>query len=57
MPIDPVCKMHVDINDAAASHDYHSETVYFCSLDCKKEFEKDPDKYMGGMSDEELIAS
>ena len=57
MPIDPVCKMHVDISDAAASHDYHSETVYFCSLDCKKEFEKDPDKYMGGMSDEELIAS
>ena len=57
MPIDPVCKMHVDILDAAASHDYHAETVYFCSLDCKKAFEADPDKYMRGMSDEEKIAS
>lgn len=57
MPIDPVCKMHVDIPTAAASQDYQSETVYFCSLDCKREFEKDPEKYMGGMSDEELMAS
>lgn len=57
MPVDPVCKMHIDIPTAAASHDYHSETVYFCSLDCLREFEKDPEKYMGGMSDEELIAS
>jgi YHS domain-containing protein len=57
MPIDPVCKMHVDIQDAAGSHDYHAEIVYFCSLDCKKEFEKDPEKYMRGMSDEEVMAS
>jgi P-type Cu+ transporter len=57
MPIDPVCKMHIDIPTAAASHDYHSETVYFCSLDCLREFEKDPEKYMGGISDEEMIAS
>lgn len=57
MPIDPVCKMHVDILTAAASQDFHSEIVYFCSLECKKKFEKDPEKYMGGMSDEELIAS
>jgi len=57
MPIDPVCKMRVDTADAAASHDYHSETVYFCSLDCLKEFEADPDKFMRGMSDEEQIAS
>ncbi|HEY6967693.1 MAG TPA: YHS domain-containing protein [Candidatus Angelobacter sp.] len=57
MPIDPVCKMHVDIPTAAASQDYHSEVVYFCSLDCKKEFEKNPEKYMRGMSDEDLIAS
>lgn len=57
MPIDPVCKMHVEMSDAAGSHDYHGEIVYFCSLDCQKEFERDPAKYMGGMSDEELIAS
>ncbi|HWG49469.1 MAG TPA: YHS domain-containing protein [Candidatus Acidoferrales bacterium] len=57
MPIDPVCKMHVNIPEAAASHDYHNETVYFCSVECEKEFEKDPDGYMHGMSDEEQIAS
>jgi P-type Cu+ transporter len=57
MPIDPVCKMHVEIPDAAASHDYHSETVYFCSLECKARFEADPGKYMSRMSDEEQMAS
>lgn len=57
MPIDPVCKMRVAISEAAASYDYHSEPVYFCSLECLREFEKDPDKYMRNMSDEERIAS
>lgn len=57
MPIDPVCKMHVNIADAAASFDFHNETVYFCSVDCRKEFEKDPQKFMDHMSDEEQIAS
>jgi P-type Cu+ transporter len=57
MPTDPVCKMHVDITAAAASQDFHSEIVYFCSLECKKKFEKDPEKYMDDMSDEELMAS
>jgi YHS domain-containing protein len=57
MPIDPVCKMRVDISDAAASFDFHSWTVYFCSIDCEKAFEKDPEKYMRDMSDEERIAS
>lgn len=57
MPIDPVCKMHVNISDAAGSLDYHNEAVYFCSVDCEKKFEKDPDFYMRRMSDEEQIAS
>ena len=57
MPIDPVCKKEVSVSDAAASHDYHSETLYFCSLDCLRKFEHDPGYYMGNMSDEEQIAS
>ena len=56
MPIDPVCKMQVRIADAAASHDYQSETVYFCSIECQKKFEKDPEGYMLDMSDEERMA-
>ena len=57
MPIDPVCKMDIKVADAAASHDYHNETVYFCSLECKNKFEADPARYMDEMSDEEQIAS
>ena len=57
MPIDPVCKMHVDIAEAEASYDYHSECFYFCSLACEKAFEKDPDKYVHNMSDDERVAS
>jgi YHS domain-containing protein len=56
MPIDPVCRKHVDIAAAAASFDYGAETVYFCSLDCEKRFEKDPDGYMQRMGDEDSAA-
>ena len=56
MPIDPVCKMEISITDAAASHDYHAETLYFCSIDCLRKFERDPAVYMDDMGDEERIA-
>jgi YHS domain-containing protein len=56
MPIDPVCKMEISIADAAASHDYHAETLYFCSIECLREFERDPAVYMDDMGDEERIA-
>jgi YHS domain-containing protein len=56
MPIDPVCKRHVEITDAAASFDFQSWTFYFCSVECWKRFEKDPDAYMHGLSDLDKIA-
>ncbi|HLW51864.1 MAG TPA: YHS domain-containing protein [Candidatus Angelobacter sp.] len=56
MPIDPVCKKRVDIGHAAASFDYHAETVYFCSLDCEKKFEKDPEGYMRRVGEEDSAA-
>jgi YHS domain-containing protein len=49
--------MEISIADAAASHDHHAQTLYFCSIDCLKKFEKDPAHYMDEMSDEERIAS
>jgi YHS domain-containing protein len=49
--------MHIDIADAAASYDYHAMPVYFCSVECVKAFEKDPEKYMRNMSDEEQTAA
>jgi len=57
MPIDPVCKMEISVAGAAASHDYHSETLYFCSTDCLRKFERDPARYMDEMGDEERVAS
>jgi YHS domain-containing protein len=58
MPIDPVCKRHVEIADAVASYDYHSSwTVYFDSLDCLRKFEEDPDAYMDDLDDDERIAA
>jgi len=57
MPIYPVCKMEISVADAAASHDYHSETLYFCSIDCLRKFERDPAQYMDTLGDEERVAS
>ncbi|MGP8073553.1 MAG: YHS domain-containing protein [Thermoplasmata archaeon] len=37
---DPVCKMMVDTNRAAACGTYAGTTVYFCSVGCQKTYEK-----------------
>ncbi len=47
MTRDPVCNMQVDEKDAAAKANYAGETFYFCSEDCKRKFEQDPQKYAG----------
>jgi YHS domain-containing protein len=57
MPIDPVCKMEISVADAAASQQYQSETIYFCSLDCQRKFDKNPGSYMDDMFDDERAAS
>jgi YHS domain-containing protein len=41
---DPVCKMQVDEQNAPKS-DYKNNTYYFCSLDCKEQFDNNPDRY------------
>jgi YHS domain-containing protein len=48
MATDPVCKMEVDPQTAAAKTEYEGETCYFCALGCKVAFEKDPEKYLKG---------
>lgn len=45
MAIDPVCGMSVDEKSAAATSSYKGKTYYFCSEDCKKLFDKQPDTY------------
>ena len=48
MAIDPVCKMQVDEKDAAATTEYNGQKYYFCAVGCKKAFDADPEKYLGG---------
>ncbi len=44
---DPVCGMEIDPNAAAGTSEYKGQTYYFCSLGCKKSFDKEPEKYVG----------
>ena len=48
MAIDPVCKMQVDEDTAAATSVYKGQTYYFCAPGCKISFDKDPEKYLDG---------
>ena len=43
---DPVCDMDVDPKTAAGKSEYQAQTYYFCSVDCKKAFDKEPQKYV-----------
>jgi Cu+-exporting ATPase len=47
MAIDPVCGMEVDPQQAAGTSEYQSTTYYFCSPGCKRQFDKDPEQYVG----------
>jgi Cu+-exporting ATPase len=51
--VDPVCGMEVDPATAAGSSEYQGQTYYFCSTGCKRQFEKDPQRYMGAREDHE----
>jgi YHS domain-containing protein len=44
--VDPVCKMTVTKETAAATYLYKGTTYYFCNKACKDNFAKDPQKYL-----------
>ena len=49
MSADPVCGRYVDAEEAEVlerTATYQNETFYFSSDQCKREFEKDPEKYV-----------
>jgi YHS domain-containing protein len=48
MAVDPVCKMKVDEKKAAAKSKYKGQPYYFCAPGCKKAFDENPEKYLGG---------
>ena len=49
---DPVCHMDIDPATAAGQSEYKGQTYYFCSMGCKKSFDKEPEKYVGASSTE-----
>ena len=43
---DPVCGMEVTYETAQARSEYDGRTYYFCSLGCKEDFDKNPEKFI-----------
>ena len=44
--VDPVCEMQVDEQTAAAKSEYQGQTYYFCSPGCKRQFDKNPERFL-----------
>lgn len=42
---DPVCGMMIEEHDAVDTSDYNGTRYYFCSQDCKAEFDESPQDY------------
>ncbi len=51
--VDPVCGMTVK-PPAAGRVEYRAKHYYFCSIACKEDFEKDPEKYIKGKDRKEM---
>lgn len=48
---DPVCKMLVTPESAAASHKHDGTDYYFCNPGCKDKFIAEPEKYLSGATE------
>lgn len=44
--VDPICKMNVDPEKAAATFEHNGKIYYFCSEHCQEEFSKNPERYL-----------
>jgi YHS domain-containing protein len=50
---DPVCGMMVDPETAPAHTTYEDQDVFFCSHECRKQFEDEPALYAGHLEPNE----
>lgn len=48
MAIDPVCGMEVDEKTTKQKAVHQDQNYFFCSADCKEDFESEPEEYVGG---------
>jgi P-type Cu+ transporter len=46
MGIDPVCGMEVNPMSAEAQSEHGGQTFYFCSVECKEKFDRNPEQYL-----------
>lgn len=44
--LDPVCRMQITAAEAAATTQYASIAIYFCSAECARKFEESPEAYV-----------
>jgi Cu+-exporting ATPase len=44
--VDPVCKMTIDSEKAAATSEHKGQTIYFCAKGCKAKFDQNPGQYL-----------
>jgi P-type Cu+ transporter len=46
MGLDPVCGMEVNPVSAEAQSEYGGQSFYFCSVECKQKFDRNPEQYI-----------
>lgn len=46
MALDPVCTMDIESDTAEATSTYEGQPIYFCSEECKRIFDADPEPYL-----------
>ncbi len=46
MAKDPVCGMEVDEKKAAGQSEYKGQIYHFCTANCKRWFDKYPERYL-----------
>jgi YHS domain-containing protein len=51
---DPVCGMMVDPETAPAHTTYESQEVFFCSHECRREFEVEPGRYAENLDPQDV---
>ncbi len=44
--VDPVCQMHINHPEAAATANHEGIAYFFCSDNCQQQFVADPEKYL-----------
>jgi YHS domain-containing protein len=56
MTTDPVCGMKVEEAQAPAQTEFEGRTFYFCSEDCKEQFDAEPRRFAQNIEPPETYA-